>query len=64
MEERRVVVEQIAVLDQAGRPAPGHVQMLLLVRVEAIVQPRQDSQSERDRCSRPEQDAFACRQLF
>ena len=62
VEERRVVVEVVAVLDEPGRPGPGHVEVLLLVRVEAVVEEGDRPQPEGERGQRPEQDSFAFRQ--
>jgi hypothetical protein len=38
VEERHVVVEDVAVLDEAVRPSPGDVQVLRLVGIDAVVE--------------------------
>ena len=47
VEERRVVVEEVAVLHQPRGPTPGHVQVLRLVGVEAEAEVADRPQRER-----------------
>jgi len=58
MKQRRVVVEVVAVLDEACCPSPSDVQMLRLVGVEAVMEERDAAQNERDGGARREREAF------
>ena len=44
MEQRHVIVEDVAVLHQPARPSPHHVQVLRLVAVDAITKNGHDAQ--------------------
>jgi len=65
VEERRVVVEEVAVLDQALRPAPRDVQVLRFVAVEAKGEDVDHPQGEirrkerRERCALDAADSLA-----
>ncbi len=46
LEQRHVVVKEIAILQKTVCPAPNHVQMLWLVAVDAIVKYRDDANED------------------
>jgi hypothetical protein len=62
MKQRRVVIEVIAIRNEAGRPAPRYVEMLRFVRIESVVEERNAAQDEGDCGTRQERDSFRTRQ--
>src|SRR5258707_1292890 len=48
VEERRVVVEEVAVLQQSGGPSPRYVQVLRLVGIEAVVEEGDGAEDDGD----------------
>jgi hypothetical protein len=56
VEERRVVVEEVAVGEKAGGPAPGDVEVLRLVGVEAVAEEGDGAEDGARGDEEPEED--------
>lgn len=61
MEERRVIVEDVAVLQEARGPGPRDVQVMQLVGVEAVARERDRAEDERKECDERDGVPFAFR---